>query len=188
MQVFLLSFSFLVLLLQSTAFPHLSKIARYGVSPNVLGMSPFTGGGKGKDNVVIDSDYKVAGGFWIATALAAKASIFAAVPFGLLAALLTKQTPRVRFVFDKDAMEVFIQNKDGSFGSRENFAVGGKNRWDYKSFKKWAFIPSKSLPIFMYFTESQTDPTKPDGQFHLFPVIMNSEQLYENLMRNVGEK
>ena len=139
---------------------------------------------------VCDPDYKVAIGFWAAAAAsAAVLNPFAAVPLGAVAALLTRNTPRVRFSFDKDAMEVFIKNKDGSFGSRENFAVGGRNRWDYKSFVKWSFIPSRSLPIFVYFTENQTpgaDPIK--GQFHLFPVIMNSDQLNENLMKYVGPK
>jgi hypothetical protein len=140
--------------------------------------------------VVIEPDYKVAGGFWAATALSAAAgNVLAAVPFGALAALLTRQTPRVRFTFDDEAMEVFIKNPDGSFGSRENFAVGGQNRWAYKSFVKWSFIPSKEVPIFMYFTENQTpgaDPVK--GQFHLFPVIMDAESLYQNLIKNVGPK
>ena len=89
-------------------------------------------------------------------------------------------------------MEVFVSKKGKSgeedLASRENFAVGGKNRWKYSSFLKWSFIPSKEVPIFMYFTESQTDASKPGGQFHLFPVIMNSEQLYDQLILRVGEK
>ena len=157
-----------------------------------LEMSPVTGrGGKGKGDVVfIDSSYNVAAGFWVATALSVAASnVLAAVPFGALALLLTRQTPRVAFAFDNEAMEVFIKNADGTFGQRENFAVGGQNRWSYKSFIKWDFFPSRALPIFMYFYENQTpgsDSVK--GQFHLFPVILDSEALLANLLKNVGEK
>jgi hypothetical protein len=35
----------------------------------------------------------------------------------------------------------------------------------------------------MYFNEIQT---KPEGQFHLFPVIMDGKLLYETLMDKVG--
>ena len=149
-------------------------------------------GGKNSDVVSIESDYKVAIGSWGITALLTPLGPLA-IPFAAISALLTRQTGRVKFVFDKEAMEVFITQKDektGSetLGSRENFAVGGKNRWKYNTFLKWAFIPSKEVPIFMYFTESQTDPNKPGGQFHLFPVIMNSAQLYDQLVKRVGEK
>lgn len=142
--------------------------------------------------VTIESDYKVAIGSWGITALLFPLGL-PSIPFAALSALLTRQTGRVKFVFDKEAMEVFITQKDEktgteTLGSRENFAVGGKNRWKYSTFLKWSFIPSKELPIFMYFTESQTDPKKPGGQFHLFPVIMNSAQLYEQLMTRVGAK
>jgi hypothetical protein len=67
--------------------------------------------------------------------------------------------------------------------SRENFAVGGRNRWRYNSFTDWYFVPSKEFPVLMYFRETQT---KPEGQFHLFPVIMNGRVLYNTLMDKVG--
>lgn len=38
-----------------------------------------------------------------------KVSVLAAVPVGALSALLTRQTGRVKFTFDDEAMEVFIQ-------------------------------------------------------------------------------
>ena len=160
-----------------------------------LTMSPFTTKRSAVQSprqkgelVTIDSDYKVAGGFAVAAALVSKLSLLAAAPIGALALLLTRQTGRVKFTFDDEAMEVFIQNKDGSFGSRDNFAVGGLNRWKYSTFLKWAFIPSKELPVFVYFTESQTDPSKTGGQFHLFPVIMDGAQLYRELEKRVGVK
>ena len=90
--------------------------------------------------------------------------------------------------FDDEAMEVFVKKNDEELASRENFAVGGQNRWKYSTFLKWSFIPTKEFPIFMYFTESQTDPSKEGGQFHLFPVIMNGGQLYDQLVKRVGLK
>lgn len=133
---------------------------------------------------------------------------------GLLGGFLFLQTGKVRFVFDQDSMEVKVLSKDKkleSLGknvelevydkltknkgssknqadqllvkSRDNFAVGGANRWRYDTFAEWWFVPSKEFPVFMYFSETQT---KPEGQFHLFPVIMNSKQLYDVLMERVG--
>jgi len=155
-----------------------------------LRMSPVTGGRKGSagEFFFVEPNYNFAVGSWAATALSLKLAIPLAVPLAALAAILTRQTPRVAFGFDKEAMEVFIKQADGSLGSRENFAVGGQNRWRYKSFIKWSFFPNRSLPLFMYFYESQTDPSKPDGTFHLFPVIMDAAQLEKVLLEKVGKK
>lgn len=139
--------------------------------------------------VTIDGDYRLAAGCGVTAALAlSQQNLLAGVPLSALTALLAVQTGRVKFVFDDEAMEVFVKKNDGELGSRENFAVGGQNRWKYTTFLKWAFIPSKEFPIFMYFTESQTDPKKEGGQFHLFPVIMNGGQLYDQLVERVGIK
>ena len=114
-------------------------------------------------------------------------NIIAGIPFGLLGLLLFIQTGKVRFVFDGEAMEVFVAKK-GEKGedinaSRENFVVGGKNRWKYNTFTDWFFIPSKNFPILMYFKENQTSA---EGQIHLFPVIMDGKVLYNQLMEKVG--
>ena len=139
--------------------------------------------------VTIEGDYRLATGCGLTAAFAlSQQNLLAGVPLGALSALLAVQTGRVKFVFDDEAMEVFVKKENGELGSRENFAVGGRNRWKYSSFLKWAFIPSKEFPIFMYFTESQTNPNKEEGQFHLFPVIMNSSQLYDQLLSRVGLK
>ena len=139
--------------------------------------------------IVIDKNYNVAIGFGVLTAaVLAQHNVFLGLPLSAITALLAVQTGRVKFVFDKEAMEVFVsKNENGKekFMSRENFAVGGRNRWKYNNFLKWSFIPSKDFPVFMYFTESQTDPSKPGGQFHLFPVIMNGKQLYDQLILRV---
>lgn len=157
-------------------------------------MSPVTGGGGGRKGSAgefffVEPNYNFAVGSWATAALSVKAALpLLAVPLAALAAILTRQTPRVAFGFDKEAMEVFIKQADGSLGSRENFAVGGQNRWRYSSFIKWSFFPNRSLPLFMYFYESQTDPSKPDGTFHLFPVIMDAAQLEKVLLEKVGPK
>lgn len=127
------------------------------------------------DKVVIPDSYNVATGFMATAGLVGFGfhNAFAAIPIGLIGAFIFRQTGRVRFVFDKDSMEVCYVDKDSPDGikqSRENFAVGGQNRWTYKSFKNWYFVPSKEFPVLMYFSETQT---KPEGQFHLFPVIMD---------------
>ena len=111
---------------------------------------------------------------------------FLGVPLGAIGALLTVQAGRVRFQFDSDALEIKVdKGNDDLANSRENFVVGGKNRWNYKSFTDWYFIPNKNFPVLMYFKETQT---KKEGQSHLFPVIMNGKQLYDVMMKKVGPK
>ena len=52
---------------------------------------------------------------------------------------------RVRFVFDKEALEIFVSKSNEGTGtetlkqSGQNFAVGGKNRWKYSSFTEWYY-------------------------------------------------
>jgi hypothetical protein len=62
--------------------------------------------------------------------------------------------------------------------------VGGQNRWAYSSFTEWYFLPSRQVPILMYFTERQTDSSK--DQLHLFPVIMDAQILSDTLTARVG--
>ena len=111
-----------------------------------------------------------------------------AAPLLALAILLTVQSGRVRFQFDQTSLEVLAKkaDSDGLESSGENFAVGGANRWRYDSFTKWGFIPSKSLPLFMYFRENQTPNAPLEGQFHLFPVIMSARELGEKMVELVG--
>jgi len=156
-------------------------------------MSPVTQarGGKGGDKIEIETSWKVAGGFLTLTTLSLLTkNLVAAVPLGALSFILARQTPRVKFVFDDEAMEVFIKDKEGgSYGSRENFAVGGRNRWNYKNWIDWKFLPSRQVPILVAFWENQTpgsDPSK--GQFHLFPCMANSEQLYLTMENKIGKK
>ena len=142
--------------------------------------------------VIVPPDFRVSIGF-VTLSIAISAglhNLFVGIPVGLIGALLVFQTTRVRFVFDNEAMEVKRAEKNVENGSEslkesgENFAVGGKNRWGYKSFTNWFFIPSKDFPILMYFTENQTSSSK--EQLHLFPVIMNGRVLCDLLMSKVG--
>jgi hypothetical protein len=119
-------------------------------------------------------------------------SYFVGVPLIALSTLLTVQTGRVRFVFDNEALELFVaEKKDDKVNekeeilktSRDNIVVGGRNRWTYDSFVDWFFIPSKDFPVLVYFKETQTSP---DGQIHFFPVIMNGKVLYETMVEKIG--
>ncbi|KAJ1407233.1 hypothetical protein B484DRAFT_205792 [Ochromonadaceae sp. CCMP2298] len=141
--------------------------------------------------LVIPKSYNVAAGFGATSAaIALTGNNVAAGAVAVVAAFITLQTGKVRFVFDADSMEVLI-NKGGKEEkvenlqtSRENFAVGGQNRWAYSSFTEWFFLPSRQLPILMYFTERQTDPSK--DQLHLFPVIMDAQVLSDTMTQRVG--
>lgn len=118
--------------------------------------------------------------------------------FGLIGFFLFIQTGKVRFVFDDQALEVLIaKSSSGNNGkteeqleqSRENFAVGGRNRWNYSTVKDWFFIPSRSFPVLMYFKEVQTPGSTDNGkngQLHLFPVIMDAQLLEQQMAERVG--
>ena len=150
------------------------------------GLSSDTG-----DRQLVTPSYNFAVGCWgVSAALIFGAHIpLLSIPFVLLGALLTVQTGRVRFAFDSTAMEVLKKQKDGEITkSGENFAVGGENRWAYKSFTSWNFIPNKSFPLFMYFRESQTPNAPPEGQFHLFPMLFNADELGALMVDKVGEE
>ncbi len=152
-----------------------------------MALSAALGANSLKKTVVIDSNYNVAIGFSGLGVLGmATGNVFLGLPSTALGALLFKQTGRVRFVFDAEALEVKINKGNELANSGENFAVGGKNRWKYKTFTRWGMLPSKEFPVFMYFYESQTDKTK--EQFHLFPVIMDGKQLYQTMVEKVGVK
>ncbi|KAL1537740.1 hypothetical protein AAHA92_30225 [Salvia divinorum] len=134
-----------------------------------------------KETVIPDPDYRIpvalfgmAGGFVYAD------NLVAAVPVGLLGLLLLVQATRVRFVFDKDALEVKVGDQLQESG--ENIFVGGKNRWKYSTFVNWE-LWWPSFPILVYFKETQT---KPEGQIHFFPVIFNGKQLYNALVERCG--
>jgi len=148
--------------------------------------------------VIIPSSYNVAGGFVLSSlglVFLFHNYIFGAI-VGLIGLFIGRQTGKVRFVFDSDSMEILISKTttDGSeketvddlVKSRDNFAVGGRNRWTYSSFTDWFFIPSRSFPILMYFNENQTNANAGKGQLHLFPVVMDASVLNDLLVERVG--
>mmetsp|Transcript_21487 Transcript_21487/g.47676 ORF Transcript_21487/g.47676 Transcript_21487/m.47676 type:complete len:222 (-) Transcript_21487:79-744(-) len=107
----------------------------------------------------------------------------AAAVFGLFIAF---QTFNLRFAFDSEAFELRFAN---GAGPDQNAVVGGINRWSYKSFVNWDFLPSKDFPILVYFKETQTPaadrqeapdflvPDSLDGQAHFFPAIADAAAL-----------
>lgn len=146
--------------------------------------------GKKDDQVVISPSYNLAAGTaGLAALLAALPGSFADAPaglFGLFAVLFGVQAGRVKFVFDKDALELKIG--DDLQDSGENIVVGGANRWAYKSFVNWDIFPSRDFPILVYFKENQTPqeqwaegPGALDkvggGQLHFFPAVCNVEEI-----------
>lgn len=90
---------------------------------------------------VIAPDYRVAAGFFLAgvgLAVPPLSNPGAGVPLALIGAFLASRTQKVRFVFDEEAMEVMTVGADGDLSmERENFAVGGRNRWAYDTFTNW---------------------------------------------------
>ncbi|XP_047955429.1 uncharacterized protein LOC125201387 [Salvia hispanica] len=149
---------------------------RRALISSVLGRKAVKG-----TTVIPDPDYRIpvvlfgmAGGFVYAD------NLVAAVPVGLLGLLLLVQATRVRFVFDKEALEVKVGDQLQESG--ENVFVGGKNRWKYSTFVNWE-LWWPSFPILVYFKETQT---KPEGQIHFFPVIFNGKQLYNALVERCG--
>jgi hypothetical protein len=117
-----------------------------------------------------------------------------ATVLSVLGLFLAFQTRRVRLLFDGEALEVKTvapksADQSALSDSGENWAVGGKNRWSYTSINKWFFLPSKRLPVLLYFRESQTPGSTEagrKGQLHLFPVIMNPAVLDSVMTQRVG--
>ncbi|KAI7843317.1 hypothetical protein COHA_003018 [Chlorella ohadii] len=99
---------------------------------------------------------------------------------GVLGAFLAFQANRVKFVFDNDSLEVLVG--PGSGKESENAFVGGQNRWRYDTFVNWEYW-WPAFPVLVYFKETQT---KPEGQIHFFPIIMDGKQLYDLMVERCG--
>lgn len=166
-----------------------SGLTRIGLSPMSSTALQLVAKEVGGDATLISPSYNFAIGCWGLGGLQVFGfqNYILALPLITLALLLTVQTGRVRFAFDEENLEVLAKKKGDELGSSgENFAVGGANRWAYKTFTSWGFLPSSSLPLFMYFRESQTPDAPPEGQFHLFPMIMSPKELGEKMQEVVG--
>ena len=125
-----------------------------------------------------------------------KNRVTAFVPGALLAlfgAFLVFQTATLRFTFDE---KEFSLVKADLSSTGENVVVGGENRWAYDKFVNYDFFPSESLPILVYFKETQTPQDQWDvgpgqwangadalakgavkGQVHFFPCITDAQKL-----------
>eukprot|EP01031_Cornospumella_fuschlensis_P041239 gene41239-50331_t len=152
---------------KSSWFPSLSK------KPSVAPVVPI----KKYESLTVRPNYNVAfGSLAIGLGALFSQNLIAGAFFALVGVFLTIQTGKIRFLFDNDSFEVLVQrNEDNLEKTRENFAVGGANRWTYDSILDWFFIPSPAFPVLVYFKEKQT---KPEGQIHFFPVIMDGQQLF----------
>ncbi|PSC71883.1 DUF3119 family [Micractinium conductrix] len=98
---------------------------------------------------------------------------------GVLGAFLAFQANRVRFVFDDTSLEVLI---GPAAKKSDNAFVGGENRWAYDTFVNWEYW-WPAFPVLVYFKETQT---KPEGQIHFFPIIMDGKQLYNLMVERCG--
>lgn len=138
---------------------------------------------------VLEPDYRLAagltGGAGLLTFGLPLGGPLVGAPLGALGLFLAARTASVRFVFDESALEIMAASDDGGAreSGRENFAVGGRNRWAYDAITEWGMYPSAEAPVLVYFRESQT---RPEGQGHLFPVLCSPQQLRLQLDARVG--
>lgn len=133
----------------------------------------------------------LAGGFFEDLRDSKGEKLLTAKPFGALAVIFTAfslflafQTTTLRFGFDDTSFSL-VKSDGTSLG--ENVVVGGENKWDYKSFKNYDFLPSADFPILVYFREDQTPAENREevpiivdeleGQVHFFPAISNVKEL-----------
>jgi len=111
--------------------------------------------------------------------------------FLIFAAFFSFQATTLRFQFDESSFSL-VKASGEKLG--DNVVVGGENKWDYKTFVNWAFLPSEDFPILVYFKETQTPREKwieapivvddAEGQVHFFPAISRVDQLKEQFQKN----
>jgi len=108
---------------------------------------------------------------------------------GLLGGFLTFQTTRVRFRFSDDDLDVVFVDDGGdakavdTTSSGENMLQGGgANKWSFKSVTNWEMW-WPGFPVLVFYKENQT---KPGGQPHFFPIIMDGKKLYEQMLLKMG--
>ena len=126
-------------------------------------------------------------GFNLPSKILSGASFF----FGIFAVFFTFQASNLRFQYDSTSFSL-VKSSGESLG--EKIVVGGENKWAYKSFVNWNFLPSEEFPILVYFKETQTPrnnwveaPIVVDnleGQVHYFPAIARVDQLKNNFQLN----
>jgi hypothetical protein len=107
---------------------------------------------------------------------------------GLLGAFLAFQASRVRFRFSDTELDVvFIEPgasddtalaADTDSSGDNKLQGGGANKWALSSITNWEFW-WPGFPVLVYYKENQT---RPDGQPHFFPIIMDGKKLYETML------
>lgn len=145
--------------------------------------------------VVIPGDYRI-GGVLLGVAALLGPVCHLWTQFGVhgfLGAFLTLQASRVRFRFSDTDLDVVIVDPGasdavalevGTESSGDNkLQGGGANKWSFESVVNWEFwFPG--FPLLVYYKETQT---KPEGQPHFFPVIMDGKKLYAEMLQKMPE-
>lgn len=155
--------------------------AKAGRNPLVAAASNMT---------VIPGDYRIGGVLLgVATFLGPVCHLWTQFGVhGFLGAFLTLQASRVRFRFsDTDLDVVFVDpgaddaaalEVDTASSGDNKLQGGGANKWSFESVTNWEFwFPG--FPVLVYYKENQT---RPEGQPHFFPIIMDGKKLYEEML------
>ena len=109
-----------------------------------------------------------------------------------LEAFLAFQASRVRFRFsDTDLDVVFIEpGADDSTALDVDTESSGDNKLQGGGANKWSSTPSQTgssgspTSRCVYYKENQT---RPEGQPHFFPIIMDGKKLYETMLAKMPE-
>ena len=144
---------------------------------------------------VIPGDYRIGGVLLgVATFLGPVCHLWTQFGIhGFLGAFLAFQASRVRFRFsDTDLDVVFIEpgaddstalDVDTESSGDNKLQGGGANKWSFDSVTNWEFwFPG--FPVLVYYKENQT---RPEGQPHFFPIIMDGKKLYETMLAKMPE-
>ena len=159
-----------------------------------LGKNPIVNAAAGAIDV-IPGDYRIGGVLLgVATFLGPVCHLWTQFGVhGFLGAFLALQASRVRFRFsDTDLDVVFIDpgaddstalDVDTDSSGDNKLQGGGANRWSFESVTNWEFwFPG--FPVLVYYKENQT---RPEGQPHFFPIIMDGKKLYETMLEKMPE-
>ena len=159
-----------------------------------LGKNPIVNAAAGAIDV-IPGDYRIGGVLLgVATFLGPVCHLWTQFGVhGFLGAFLALQASRVRFRFsDTDLDVVFIDpgaddstalDVDTDSSGDNKLQGGGANRWSFESVTNWEFwFPG--FPVLVYYKENQT---RPEGQPHFFPIIMDGKKVYETMLEKMPE-
>ncbi|GMI20023.1 hypothetical protein TeGR_g14574 [Tetraparma gracilis] len=151
--------------------------------------------------LVVPSSFDLAAGTYAFFLLLLPAAYPLSLPFLLLSLLFAVQAKRLRFVFTAGgSFDLSPVSLSGALlPPSGNVVVGGANSWPTSSFVNYAFFPSPSFPVLVYFKETATPrerwgdgPGALDevggGQIHFFPAIADVEVMKEEFERRGCKK